>query len=122
MSDRILFVDDDPYILRAMTRALELDFDLMTAGSAYEAIGILEAQGPFKVVVTDINMPGMDGIELTQVIAERWPGTICVILSGNQETETEARVQNLANVFRFLRKPTANQEVAGCLQEILESA
>lgn len=122
MSNRILFVDDDPFILRAMTRALELDFELATAGSAFEAIDVLDSEGPFKVVVTDINMPGMDGIELTKVIAERWPGTICIILSGNQESETEARVQNLANVFRFLHKPTANQEVANCLQQILETA
>lgn len=122
MTSRILFVDDDPFILRALSRALELDFELETALSAYDAIEMLETDGPFRVVVTDINMPGMTGIELTKVIAERWPGTICMILSGNQEAETEARVNELANVVRFLHKPTANQEVASCIQKILETA
>ena len=62
MTERVLFVDDDSNILAGYRRQLRKRFDLHTAASGAEGLETLKAKGPFAVVVSDMNMPEMDGL------------------------------------------------------------
>ena len=66
MSDKILFVDDDANILDAYKRQLKRQFQVETALGGEEGLNALRNSGPYAVVVSDLRMPGMDGVEATR--------------------------------------------------------
>ena len=75
MSDglpRVLCVDDEPNLLAALRRSLRGRFEVSLAQSALDALQALEHAGPFAIVITDLCMPGMNGIELLDRIRARW--------------------------------------------------
>lgn len=81
---RILLVDDNPDDLALAQRALRpmsLVWDVVTAGSAAEALDLLDTQA-VDVVVSDIDLPGMDGLSLLGIVAGKLPGVSRVTISG----------------------------------------
>lgn len=64
MPEQILLVDDDRDILDGYRRNLRGEFLIDVAQSGQEALGLLDSKGPYAVVISDMRMPGMDGIEL----------------------------------------------------------
>jgi DNA-binding NtrC family response regulator len=83
----ILVVEDEALIrLDLASYLIQRGFNVVEAGSAAEAIEILERDRTIRVVFTDVRMPGdMDGIALAKCVRERWPPTIIVVCSGNCE-------------------------------------
>ena len=73
MNNRILFVDDDPNLLAALSRSLRKLFTFDTALSGAEALQKLDRDGPYAVVVADQTMPGMNGVELLETVREVAP-------------------------------------------------
>ena len=61
--------------------------------------------GPFAVVVADMRMPGMDGVEFLQHVKEMSPDTVRIMLTGNADMQTAIDAVNKGNIFRFLTKP-----------------
>lgn len=118
--DQILLVDDDVTLLRAVARSLGDEFELDTAESGMDALQKLENEGPFSVVVSDVKMPKMDGIELVCQIRKRWPEIVCIILTGNQDEDTAHRATEVAKVFRMLNKPSPRDELVQVIEEALE--
>ncbi|OQX19781.1 MAG: two-component system response regulator [Desulfobulbaceae bacterium A2] len=105
MSDKILFVDDEPQILQAMERQLRNRFNLRTANSGAEALAILQAEGPFAVIVSDMRMPTMDGVQLLSRVKDQFPDTVRMMLTGNADQDTAVEAVNKGQIFRFLNKP-----------------
>ena len=104
MNGKILFVDDEPQVLEGYKRILCGDFQLSTAASGEDAIAELE-KNSFAVVVSDMRMPGMNGIELLSRVREMAPHTVRVVLSGHADLDTAINAVNEDAVFRFLTKP-----------------
>lgn len=105
MRRRIVFVDDEPLVLQGlqrMLRALREEWDMIFVGSGQEALANL-AEQPADVVVSDMRMPGMNGVELLQEVARLHPGTIRMILSGDAHPEHVLQCVNIAH--QFLSKP-----------------
>jgi CheY-like chemotaxis protein len=101
----ILFVDDSPMVLSLLERTLsEESFTLHTAHTTKEALQMLE-QHPIDVVVSDLLMPGLDGITFLRMIKEDYPHIVRIILSGHLHTQTILSAINQVGVFRFLTKP-----------------
>jgi DNA-binding NtrC family response regulator len=111
MCQQILLVDDEPTLLRALDRSLNDEFHIKTAESGMAALQQLQDYGPFAVMVTDMKMPQMNGIELVQTVKEQWPDTICIMLTGNQDEGTAKRVAESSNIFRLLNKPVPRSEL-----------
>lgn len=91
---RILFVDDEAPILnglRVRLHRLRAKWDMQFVESGALAIEALE-RGHFDVVVTDMRMPCMDGAELLQIVRDRWPDAIRVVLSGYAELQQVVRL------------------------------
>ncbi|MBZ5495705.1 MAG: response regulator [Acidobacteriia bacterium] len=116
MKDKILCVDDDQNILLAYQRQLRKQFQIDTALGGAEGLQALENDGPFAVVVSDLRMPGMNGIEFLTKVKERSPDTVRIMLTGNADTRAAIEAVNEGNIFRFLTKPCLPQDLAQTLQ------
>jgi response regulator RpfG family c-di-GMP phosphodiesterase len=104
MTEKILFVDDEPNILMAFRRQLRTQFDIEVATSGREALDLL-SDGLFSVIVSDLRMPVMDGIHfLTQAKAIS-PDSIRILLTGHADLSTAIDAINQGHIFRFQTKP-----------------
>lgn len=105
MTKRILFVDDDPRLVRAYALVLQNQSDRWEVRSATSAAQALELadRSAFDVVVADMRMPGMTGVDLIAEIRKRHPQTSRVILSGVRDQEEVARC--LGTTHQFIAKP-----------------
>jgi DNA-binding NtrC family response regulator len=116
----VLFVDDEPGILRFIRRQLrEETLEVLMAGSGEEALDIL-ATRRVDVLVSDLEMPGMNGLELVRAARKRFPGTLRMLLTGAATLEVTLEAINQGEVARFLRKPfdpEAFRAMVGCLSD-----
>lgn len=120
MSERILCIDDDPNILAAYQRQLRKRFEIDVAESAREGLRLLNEQGPYAVIVTDLSMPGMSGIEFLARARDLSPGSVRMMLTGNATEQNAIEAVNSVNVFRFLSKPCLPEAFARALEAGLE--
>lgn len=104
-SRKVLFVDDDSNLLAALNRRLRKQIDMELAVGPEQGLMIVEQSGPFAVVVADMQMPGMNGIEFLQQVKEMSPDTVRIMLTGNADMQTAIDAVNKGNIFRFLTKP-----------------
>ena len=119
MQERILLVDDDSNVLDGYRRSLSREFLLETALGPEQAVPLIEKNGPYAVIVSDMRMPGMNGIELLSSVKTSSPDTIRVILTGNADLETAINAINEGSIFRFLIKPCAREVMAKTLTAAL---
>jgi diguanylate cyclase (GGDEF)-like protein len=113
----ILFVDDEPDILRAIDRLLRKEsYILHFAGSGSEALAIM-AKTPMHIVVTDIKMPGMDGLSLLKQIQALYPDTVRMALSGYLQIGQLLPCINTGEIFRYVTKPTKPEDLKTSLQD-----
>ena len=107
MNKKILFVDDEPNVLSAIQRTLRGQFDVETCDDPKRAVGLLTRPGvPVAVIVSDMRMPGMTGVELLTAAKTAAPDTVRVMLTGNADQQTAIDAVNKGEIFRFLNKPT----------------
>ena len=115
MGDKILFVDDEPLVLESLSRALRGRYHLSVATSGAAGLDLitdsLTQNEPFAVVVSDMRMPGMDGVEFLARVSLVLPDAITMILSGQADLEQTIKVVNSANLFRFLTKPCSAESL-----------
>lgn len=119
MAEKILLVDDDTNILDGYRRILSREFLLETALGGEEALRMVAAHGPYAVVVSDMRMPGMDGIQLLGKVKAQAPNTVRVMLTGNADMDTAIDAINEGNIFRFLNKPCGKEMMAKTLTAAL---
>jgi HD-like signal output (HDOD) protein/ActR/RegA family two-component response regulator len=102
---KLLFVDDEPNVVQALSRMMRRsreEWDVRTALSGAEALEIM-AEWPADVVVSDMRMPHMTGVELLNRIAAEYPEAVRLILSGH--TDREVIMQSAIVAHQFLAKP-----------------
>ena len=105
MKEKILFVDDEPNVLEAYQRSLRKEFEIETATGGADGLIALASQGPYAVIITDMRMPGMDGVEFLARAKEKSPDSIRIMLTGNADQQTAIDAINEGAIFRFLTKP-----------------
>jgi two-component system, NtrC family, response regulator AtoC len=115
----ILVVDDEQDNLDAFRFNFKKAFDILTATSGAEALGIL-ADKDVAVVVTDQRMPKMTGVELLREVRERQPDAVGIILTAFTDVDVLVEAINLGQVYRYITKPWDAKEVRGVLQYALE--
>lgn len=119
MSEKILLVDDDFNILSGYLRSLHGEFQLDTAPGGNEGVQSILNKGPYAVVVSDMRMPGMDGIQFLARVKSLSPDTVRIMLTGVGEIETAVQAVNEGNIFRFLSKPCDKELMAKTLTAAL---
>jgi response regulator RpfG family c-di-GMP phosphodiesterase len=119
MAEKILLVDDDSHVLDGYRRTLSHEFEMETALGGQQALAVASEKGPYAVVVSDMRMPGMDGVQLLSRIKALWPDTIRVMLTGHADTETAINAINEGSIFRFLNKPCTKEMMGKTLTAAL---
>lgn len=118
-SARILFVDDDANVLAALQRNLRKLFVLDTATSAAIALQKLRTEGPYAVIVADMSMPVMNGVELLELVRKISPDTVRLMLTGNADQQSATDAVNRGRVHHFLTKPCPQETLVPALEEAL---
>jgi len=120
MSAKVLLVDDEAAFLAALRRQLRKDYDIHTALNGREALNILERDGPFAVIVADMQMPGMNGVELLGEFDSRAPNTTRIMFTGRADLDTVLDAINEGSVFRFLIKPCRHEALVKAIEKGIE--
>jgi len=116
MNPKVLLVDDDPNILSAYTRTLRKRFQFDTAQGGEEALACIRTAGPYAVILSDMRMPGMDGIQLLSQARVLAPDSVRIMLTGNADQQTAIDAVNEGHIFRFLTKPCDPEFLAVSLE------
>ncbi|TWU62040.1 MULTISPECIES: response regulator [Crateriforma] len=120
MNKRVLLVDDDPNVLQGFKRNLRKHYELSLAVGPHEALATIRNEGPFAVVVSDMQMPEISGVELLARVRELHEQTVRVMLTGNADQKTAVDAVNEGCIFRFLGKPCPPEVLAKTLDSALE--
>ena len=119
MSDRVLIVDDDESLRESLELVLAAEgFEVVTAADGSAALGRLEASS-FDVVLCDVRMPGMDGIELLPQLVRRLPGSTVIMMSAYGSDELAALAMN-RGAYDYLTKPFRPAEVVLTIRKARE--
>lgn len=114
---KVLMVDDEEEFIRTLDERVKMrNVDSNVAFSGEEALEILEREAP-DVMLLDLKMPGMDGMEVLRRAKEAYPGVQVVMLTGHGSDQDEAEARRLG-VFDYLRKPIPIEK----LMKVLKSA
>ncbi|MEJ5363198.1 MAG: response regulator [Spirochaetota bacterium] len=117
---KILIVDDEDIVLKSCLRVLQkLDYEIETAYSGQTALDNLEKK-KYDIVVTDLMMPGMDGMQLLEEIKKRYPEVIVIIFTGYATVET-ARQALKAGAFDYIPKPFTPDELRNVIENAVKS-
>jgi response regulator RpfG family c-di-GMP phosphodiesterase len=120
MNTKILFVDDDANLLAAFRRNFKDRFQFDTALGGEEALALVRTAPGYAVVVADMNMPGMNGIELLEQLRAVSPDTVALMLTGNADQQTAVDSVNRGRVFRFLSKPSPPEVLVPAIEAALQ--
>jgi len=115
-----LLADDDPVLRRAVAHVLEgMGLSCLEAGSGAEAIAILERTGELPLLVSDVSMPGLDGLGLLREVRQRFPDMAVVMLTGVREAETAVACL-AAGALDYITKPVQPAEIQARVAAALE--
>ena len=118
IENKILFVDDEEYLLSSIERQLRNQFNIQTCSSAAEALDCIKKNN-YSVIVADYHMPGMNGVEFlakTKVIA---PRTVRILFTGKADLNVAISAVNEGHVFKFLSKPYSTEKLISVLRQAL---
>ena len=117
---RILIVDDELHVVRALQRTLGDTYDVDYALGGKEGLDALAAIGPYAVVVSDMRMPEMDGADFLTHVKEKYPETVRVMLTGYANLESASRAINEGAIYRFATKPCAPDDFRALIKLAVE--
>ena len=118
VSPRILIVDDEVEITEILADLLSEEYECTRAGSAEEALSRLQ-ESEFQLVISDITMPGMSGLDMIPHVKELTPDTVVVMISGMQTVESAIGALRLG-AFDYLMKPFDLRQVEAVVKRALE--
>ncbi|MBI4815608.1 MAG: response regulator [Deltaproteobacteria bacterium] len=119
-SPRVLCVDDEPRVLEALSANLNREFDVWTAADSTRALDVVKKNGPFDVILADLNMSGMGGAALLDRMRALAPTTVRVLFTGEADLEASIAAVNEGQVFRFLRKPCPRDDLVKAIRASVE--
>jgi len=120
MDKKILLVDDEPNVLQGYKRSLRNKFDIEIAVGPLEGLKAIAEKGPFAVVVSDMQMPEMNGVQFLTQVKAKSPDTVRIMLTGYADQQTAIKAINEGNIFRFLTKPCDPENFGNVLDTGIE--
>jgi response regulator RpfG family c-di-GMP phosphodiesterase len=114
---RVLLVDDELELLAGLVRSLRSEhYEISTASTGSLAIDMLRTNGPFAVIVSDLRMPSMDGVELLSKAREVAPDTVRLLFTGQLDLQNAIAALNEGAIFRCILKPCPRTRLAMTLK------
>jgi len=115
---RILIIDDEPAVLNLLCELLSTDNECRVASSAAEALALL-SERQFDLVISDINMPEMNGLAMTPHVKKLAPDAVVVMISGERSIESAIEAMRVG-AFDYIRKPFDLSHVEACVRRSSE--
>lgn len=113
---KILCVDDDPLMLESLQASLRRAYAVSTATDGRQGLKILESDGPFAAVLSDMRMPVMDGAAFLAHVCKVAPDTVRLLLTGQADISAAIAAVNEGQIFRFLTKPCPPSQLLAAIQ------
>jgi len=113
---KILLVDDVPEQVMAYRRLLRRHFDVVTAGDGAAALDLLKGDADIQVIVSDLSMPCMNGIDFFVRAADIAPDAVRIMLTGNMDMNATIEAINRGRVFRYLQKPCPLEDLVEAIE------
>jgi len=121
MNEKILFVDDDINVLRGYKRTYRRRFDIKTAVSGEEGLQkIRETDEPFAVIISDLAMPEMNGIDFLSAAGKISPDSVKIMVTGSADLSPAVEAVNRGIIYRFLTKPCDQKKLIITVEEALK--
>lgn len=116
----VLCIDDDEHLLAGLQRVLHSRFAVTTASSGAEGLQLLAQHGPFAVIVSDMRMPEIDGVEVLRRAHELAPLTVRVLLTGQADLKDAIGAVNEGHIYRFMTKPCLPRDLLDGLADAVQ--
>jgi two-component system NtrC family sensor kinase len=117
---KVLYVDDECINLDLLRLTFLNEFEIITAESGEDGLDILDGDPSIKVIISDLKMPGMNGLEFIRNVKNRYPEKVCMLLTGFLESEVMLEGFNQELLFRYLMKPFRKEELKSAILEALK--
>lgn len=117
---KILYVDDEVINLELLQLTFMNEFTVVTAESAQEGLKLLALQPDIHVIISDLKMPIMNGLDFIKEVKRMYPDKVCMLLTGFMESEIMLEGFNKELIFRYLMKPWDKEELGETLKEALK--
>jgi two-component system, response regulator, stage 0 sporulation protein F len=118
-SNTLLYVDDEPINLRIFGLNFGKKYNIITAESGFEGLKVLQSTPEIKIAISDMRMPGMNGIEFIKLAKKEFPDIIFYILTGYEITEEIADALNEKLIHKYFRKPFNVREINEAIEMVL---
>jgi DNA-binding NtrC family response regulator len=120
MKVKILVIDDESEIRNLLKEVLLTEgYEIDVTSNGAEGLEIIKRKGPFDIVLTDIKMPTMDGIELMKHIRKNWPDIAIIIMTGYADINS-ARIAIKQGAYDYIRKPFNISEMMTSIENTLK--
>jgi len=119
MIPRILYVDDEVINLELLQLTFMNDFEILVAESAEQGLKLLARNQDIHVLISDLKMPVMNGLDFIKVVKENHPEKVCMLLTGFMESDVMLEGFNKELIFRYLMKPWNKDELKETILEAL---
>jgi len=118
----VLFVDDDEIVLKSIDKSVtDESYDKYFAKSGEDALEILQ-QEEVHVIVVDMVMPGMDGLELLKIVKKEYPNIVSMVLSGYAQPANVMMAIYEVGVYRFISKPwTFDEDLRTVIRQAIDN-
>lgn len=117
----VLCVDDEPNILASLKRLFRpLGYKVLTAESGAAGLAALENAERVDLVISDMRMPEMDGARFLELVRERWPDTIRLLLTGYSDVTSILAAINRGEIYRYITKPWDDNDILLVVRHALE--
>lgn len=118
---KILYVDDEPINLESFQLAFMFDknFEIITAISGFEGLKRIQEQNQIHAIISDMRMPGMDGLSFIKKVKEINSSIPCLILSGYEETDETIEALDKGIIVDYIMKPFDITELEKCLLNLV---
>jgi len=117
----VLYVDDERINLELLEMSFRKEFKVYKSISAANALDVLK-ENTIDVIITDLKMPGMDGIEFIRVVKKQFPEMNCILLTGYYEPRLVNDPEVQAMLFKYVLKPFKKLELSQLIFEAAKSA
>lgn len=112
----ILFIDDEENNLISFKAVFRLKYEVITAINAADALQVLETN-PIEIIITDQRMPNMTGSEFLEIVLEKYPDPMRILLTGYSDISAVIEAVNRGKVFHYLTKPWNEEELDATIQK-----
>jgi response regulator RpfG family c-di-GMP phosphodiesterase len=116
---RILYVDDEAINLELLQLTFMNEFEVITAESAEEGLRLLAQNPDIHVIISDLKMPVMNGLDFIKEIKQQYQDKVCMLLTGFLESDVLLEGFNKELIFRYIMKPWKRDELELAIREAL---